>query len=535
MTSGARRGIGVVAAGAVVGLAGLVIAGCSSSSGSSGSAATSAPETLVVDNSFDLKTADPARAFELTGTIVSKALYDTALTFAGADVSKPVPSVTNFTISPDNKVVTLTLNGSHAFASGNPVTVDDIVWSYQRVEGIAGNPSFLLQDPAGENVTVAKGSDTTVTLTSSVSNPQLPFILPNPSLGIVDSKTLMANGGTTTKADAAEAYLNGHSVGSGPYLLTSYDVKSKVVFDPNPHYTGTKPKYGRVVLQNVAGPTQKINVQAGQAQVALDLNADQVKDLGSGQTKLVKGTSPNLLYLWLNQNGDVSQGVTNKPDFVTAVRHGIDYGSLLGLAGEGSTQPGGMVPSQFVSSIKPDATNGFDAAAAKAALGTSGYTGQEVAFSYPSDITLNGIAFQTLAEAIQSQLKTVGITLSLKPQPFSTFIDAYRGGKLQAGIMYWGPDYPDPGDYTVFSPGESLGLRAGWAKEMSPEVTTAKQAALAAAGDARAPAYVAWQQVANKQGPFVPVLQPGQYFVTTSSVGSITSNAVWTVDLAAIS
>jgi peptide/nickel transport system substrate-binding protein len=87
----------------------------------------------------------------------------------------------------------------------------------------------------------------------------------------------------------------------------------------------------------------------------------------------------------------------------------------------------------------------------------------------------------------------------------------------------------------VFSPGESLGLRAGWAKTMAPNVTAAKEAALNAAGtEARATAYCTWQRLQNQYGPFIPVVQPGRYFVTTSAVKSVPSNAVWTVDLAAI-
>jgi peptide/nickel transport system substrate-binding protein len=136
---------------------------------------------------------------------------------------------------------------------------------------------------------------------------------------------------------------------------------------------------------------------------------------------------------------------------------------------------------------------------------------------------------------VQSQLKTVGINIKLSGTPFVTFIDAYRAGKLQSGLMYWGPDFPDPADYTVFSPGDSLGLRAGWAKSMAPNVTQAKNAALAATEpSARSTAYATWQRVANTSGPFIPLVQPPQYLVTTSKVESIAANAVWTVDLAAI-
>lgn len=527
-----RRAAGAVA---VLAVTALALTGCAGSASST----TASTKTLVVDKTFDLKTSDPARAFELTGSIVDKALYETALTFTGSDVTKPVPQLATAEESADNKVLTLTLHGKHSFSNGDPVTIDDIVWSYQRVEGIAGSPTFLLLDPGDPTgaayVKVAKTSATTMTLTSTAANPQLEYILPNPSLGVLDSKLLKQHGGTTTKTDGAEQYLNQHSAGSGPYQLTSYAVKSKVVMGPNTKYVGTKPTYGRIVLQNVAGSTQKINVTGGQAQVALDLNSDQVKGLGTGSTKVVKNTSPDVMYSWLNQDPKVSAGVTDKAAFVTAVRRGIDYAAVRSFLGSGSVQPGGIVPSQFLGSLKSDPTNTFDLAAAKAALAKSGYSGQAIKFSYPSDGAPAGVDFGTLAQLIQSQLKTVGITLTLAPQPFTSFIDAYRKGTLQAGIMYWGPDYPDPADYTVFSPGDSLGLRAGWTKTAATAVTDAKNAATAASGpDARAAAYTKWQQVLNEQGPFIPIVQPSQYLTTTSAIKSIVPNAIWTIDPAAV-
>ena len=86
-------------------------------------------------------------------------------------------------------------------------------------------------------------------------------------------------------------------------------------------------------------------MQAGSSQVALDLNSDQVQGLDGGSTKVIKGVSPYVIYTWFNQNPTVGAGVTNKAEFLTAVRHGIDYSKILSIAGTGSTQPGGMVPS----------------------------------------------------------------------------------------------------------------------------------------------------------------------------------------------
>ena len=78
------------------------------------------------------------------------------------------------------------------FSDGTPVTADDVVFSLQRLIGMKGNPSFLL-----DGVTVAKKDASTVVLTSAKPNAALPFILPNPALSIVNSKVVTANGGTT--------------------------------------------------------------------------------------------------------------------------------------------------------------------------------------------------------------------------------------------------------------------------------------------------------------------------------------------------
>lgn len=63
--------------------------------------------TLVIDTSFDLKTADPGRMYEATGLFVGKAVYETLLTFDGGDVTRPVPALAeSYTLSDGGKVLT---------------------------------------------------------------------------------------------------------------------------------------------------------------------------------------------------------------------------------------------------------------------------------------------------------------------------------------------------------------------------------------------------------------------------------------------
>jgi peptide/nickel transport system substrate-binding protein len=86
----------------------------------------------------------------------------------------------------------------------------------------------------------------------------------------------------------------------------------------------------------------------------------------------------------------------------------------------------------------------------------------------------------------------------------------------------------------VFSPGESLGLRAGWTAGADKTVTDAAGTAASAPADTRVQAFEDWQKAMNATGPFVPLVQPGQYVVTANTITSVPLNPVWTVDLASI-
>jgi peptide/nickel transport system substrate-binding protein len=513
----------------LVAVAALALSACSGGTSTSGSSGGSG-KTLVVDTSFDLKTADPGREFEPTGEIVDKALYETLLTFKGSDVTKPLPGLaSSYEESKDSKTLTLHLRTGAKFSDGSAVTADDVVFSLKRVIALKGNPSFLL-----DGITVAKTDASTVTLVSKTANPALPNILPNPSLGILNSKTVQAHGGSATSSDGAEKYLNTASAGSGPYTLTSFNTNTQVVLAKNPKYTGSDTAtYSKIVIRNVQAPTQKLNVQRGDSQVALDLSSDQVQGL-SGGLQVLSSASSDVIFLNLNQNSAVSSATANAK-FREAVRKGIDYKSLLDLAGSGSVQPAGIIPSTFVGALPAAQAQQRDLAGAKAALAASGIKKPSVTLGYASDLSVDGLSLQTLAERIQAQLKEVGITVTLAPAPTTTELDNYRNGKEQVGLWYWGPDYPDPSDYLAFLPGNLVGLRAGWKAGADPSLTALGTEAASTTDTAtRQKLYEQIQTKMNAVGLFVPLMQPSRHMVAAASVTGAAYNPVWTIDVAAL-
>ncbi|MCW2637864.1 MAG: transporter substrate-binding protein [Dactylosporangium sp.] len=504
------------------------LAACGSGSTSSSNSAQGGG-TVVVDTAFQLKTADPGRMFEPTGLLIAESMYDTLLTFKGSDVTKPVPALAeSYTASPDGKTFTFKLRTDAKFSDGSPVTSADVVFSLNRVKNVKGNPSFLM-----DGLTVTAPDANSVVITSDKPNAAVPFILPNPALGILNSTVVKQNGGTDAvgadKTDTAESFLNSKSQGSGPYILNSYSTTTQVVLTPNDKYWGTKPKYSKVVVRNVQANVQRLNVVKGESQVAVDLSPEQAK--GLNQLQVVNGASPNVFFLFSNNNAAISKTASN-PKFQEAVRYGVDYKGLVDLAGQGAVQTPGIVPSMFLGALSSGDAVTRDVAKAKAALAASGLSNPTVALSYPSDVQVNGLNFGDLAARVQANLKEVGITVNLAPASVQTALETYRGGKEEMGLWQWGPDYPDPSDYLNFLPGQLVGLRAGWAKGADSALETlGTQAASTIDDSQRAGLYKQIQQSMNKSGPIMPLIQPAQILVGAKSVKNLQSNALWLVNV----
>ena len=498
-------------------------------SSTSSSAPAGPAKTLVVETAFSLKTLDPARMFETTGGLIEHALYDTLLTYKGADTTKVIPDIaSSFTASADAKTYTFTLDPKATFADGTPVTATDVVFSLNRVKNVEGNPSFLM---TGITAT-AKGTGTVV-LASAVANTAIPAILTNPALGIEEAKVVMADGGSdaanASTADKAETALNTKSAGAGPYTLTSYSTTTQVVLTANPNYWGTKPVYSSIVVKNAEASVQKLDVLKGEAQIAVDLSPAQAK--GMSNVNVVTGASANMIFLFLNESAKVSSVAANK-DFQQAVRYGINYASLVQLAGEGAVQGAGIIPSVFAGALPASDAIKTDLAMAKSYLAKSGIKDPSIAISYPTALPVNGVDLGNVAARVQQNLAAVGIKATLAGSSVQTALAAYRAGTEAAGLWYWGPDFPDPSDYLNFLPGAEVGLRASWAKGADPTLEAlGAQASSTVDPTARNALYVKLQQQLNTDGPFIPLIQPAQILVAGTSVQNVASNPLWLVNL----
>jgi peptide/nickel transport system substrate-binding protein len=499
-------------------------------------ASTEGGGTLVIGKSFDLKTMDPGRMYEQTGGIIVNGMYDTLLTFQNNDVSTPMPGLADsWEASEDATEFTFTLRDDAVFSDGSPVEAKDVAFSLNRVRELKYGGGVIL---FGIPFSAEAIDESTVRLVSEQPNPALPRILPNPTLGVVNSDVVIEQGGTdqpgADESDTAEEFLNSTSAGSGPYILESFSTTSETVVARNPEYVGPNPAaFDRIVFRNSLADTQAIDVQNGNADIVLDLAGDQLTPLrGAEGLTIDNPPSSNIFFLFANANPEISE-VTSNPDFVEAVRYGIDYDGIVELAGEGAVQTPGVIPTQFLGTLSPDLAVQRDLARAQEALARCGCEGETVQLEYPSDLTVNGLSFQPVAERIVANLDEVGISVELAPGPTQTTLDNYRAGNEQLGLWLWGPDYPDPTNYLAFGPGALVGLRAGWPEGAAPEIEEVAQEAATTVDDAvRGPLFEEFQQMLNESGPFFPLVQPAAAVVSvTDRVTGAAFNPTITLDV----
>src|SRR5256885_1204954 len=314
----------------------LVAAACSqpppSASSPTPQATGGAASTLVwYADTSDLISLDPAVAYEFTGVLLAHNAYETLVKFEGADLSSIKPALAQSWDIKDSGTqwdITFKLRSGAKFASGNAITADDVVYSFQRVLKLNKSPAFLFTDIAQLKDSSIKATDPSTVVISlpKTASPQGFLAVLTFTIGsVVDSKDVKTK---ETGGDSGSGYLLDHSSGSGAFVIDHWTKNSEVQLKANPNYTGSpKPALGGVLVKHVPESTnQQFALEKGDADIARNLGAQQITALqGKAGVVTTTGNSLQLVYVGMN--------VTVKPlDNVNvrqALRTAIDYDGIV--------------------------------------------------------------------------------------------------------------------------------------------------------------------------------------------------------------
>ncbi len=410
---------------------------------------TAAPtsHTLVIAmNISDLVSLDPAVAQESTNQFIHANVYDTLVTYEAPNYDKPIGLLADsWEVTPDAKTYTFHLKKGITFASGNPVTANDVVFSWLRGKYIKVNSFF----PFIDNVTAPDESTVIATLTAPAAD-FLPMIS-SPAFGITDSKVLIEHGGMDTEGadtkDTAKQWLDQNSAGSAAYILTKWAQKSEVDLVANPKWRGGKLYFDRVVIKDAEDPTAMLQmVQTGDADLAWNVSIDLVDQAKADPNlNVVVNQTLDTLYLAMTSKcstevSPATAAILCKKEVRQAIAYALDYNGLINAVLNGYAVHSPAILPIGMSYIDPAKAPTLDVAKAKQLLAQAGYpNGATIDFTYNSNAQAD-----TIAAKIKSDLAALGITVNLKPLEQTVYLTQMRAQQLPIGFGGWTPDYLDP-------------------------------------------------------------------------------------------
>jgi peptide/nickel transport system substrate-binding protein len=487
---------------------------------------------VVAKDISDVRTPDPNKSYDVGGVFLQFPIYSRLIKQVGPDFWKIQPDLAeSWSVSPDATTYTFKLRPGVTFVSGNPVTSEDVRFSFLRARNIKGYGSFLA-DPI-KSVDVVDPATVRVTL----GDPDASFLAAMAAgvFSIVDSKTVRAQGGVETAGadtlDKAEQWFYSHSAGSGPYVLSRYTRETEIVLERNDRYYGPAPYFREIIVKHVKDPsTQALMLQRGDVDLAMDLSVDQADTLkGKPGVALFEDPSAYTVYVGLN----TSVSPWSNPRVREAVKYAIDYDGLVAgvMRGHGRRIGSIMMPGMlgFPETLNTSLLYRHDQAKALALMKEAGVPKASVTMTWASGTNYGALPLDRLAQKLRGDLALIGIDLRLQPVQQSIFLTYYRQGKPETAIGFWFPDYMDPDNWSYFVTG-FINKRLHW---QNPEAAqTVGQALKTGDLQARARLYEQYNRMlAAGDSPYVFLAQPTNLTAARDDVAGFRFHPLYFVEL----
>ena len=234
----------------VVLVAGL-LAGCggSASSGQEGSDRQDTSSVVVAMG----PTSEPEAGFDPAygwgaGEHVHEPLIQSTLTVTNTDLTIGYDLATEYGASQDGLTWTVKIRDDVSFTDGEPLTAEDVAFTYNTVKEASSVNDFTMLDYA-EAV-----DDTTV-----LFHMTRPFSIWPYTMAVV---------GIVPEHAYDSAAYGASPVGSGRYILKQWDRGQQVILEANPDYYGEAPKMKRVTILFMEEDAAFLAAQAGEVDVA---------------------------------------------------------------------------------------------------------------------------------------------------------------------------------------------------------------------------------------------------------------------------
>jgi len=507
-----------------IGLA-LAFASSALALGGCGSGSEGGP-TLIVARVKDAINLDPAQSSDSMSHNVSQEIMKGLVQFKDGTFTIEPAIAQSWHVGSDGRTWTFVLNKGLVFSDGTPVDADAVKFNFDRwrlisspyhanyrypyyVSMFGGFPGLISDVRAPDKNTVV----------FELTHPYAPF-LSDLAMGAfaIGSPHAIRNG----LGDFAS-----HPVGWGPYVFSEWVKGDHITLKANPNYP-LQAAYKTVIVRDVADPATALN---GMKNGDYDILTDP-GPAGAAELAKVPGLSVyyqpanNIAYLAMNEERDIfDNGLVRQ-----AIAQAIDVRSIVHqFYPHGAEVADNWVPPGMVGDNPRVKAYAYDPAKAKHLLAQAGYSnGFSTELLYSTAPRPYMPEPQRVAEAIQTDLKAVGITVALRSLDWSVFLPKTSNGEHSMAILGWTGDNGDPDNFLYTLLDQDSAKRpnalnaAFWRDPRFHQLMIAGQTATDPKERSRI--YEEASQMVHDEAPVVPIVHVTVPVVVKSSISGFVPN-----------
>jgi peptide/nickel transport system substrate-binding protein len=338
----------------------------------------------------------------------------------------------SWTVSPDGTKVTFKLRPGAKFANGDPVTVQDVKYSYDRIFGVKAVTAALTKMAAVEGPESIRIVDSqTIEFTLSKGNPLLFGNMGQYGHGVTQEKTLKPH--VAADDPWATKWLKTNDAGGGPFALERWTPGSEIVLKRNEHYWAGPAKLKQVVFKIVPeAATRTLLLKNGSVDMATDLPFQDVLAL-QGDPSVQVHSFPSTIVKYLAMN--LKTPPFDQVKVRQAVSYAVPYDTILKEVVKGfGRQLKGIAPEGMTTADASLWRYATDAAKAKQLLTEAGMaqgfkTTLTVRAGFPAD--------EQIAVWVQSALRPLGGDVTIEKLPLAGFTDRMRKKDMAFFVHEW--------------------------------------------------------------------------------------------------
>jgi len=323
-------------------------------------------------------------------------------------------------VSADGLSYTFALREGVNFASGNPLTAQDVVDSLSATEGPASLATML-----GTGVSVEAVDDQTVTLTLDAPNSQVMWQLANRPGLIFES--------------AYDGDLADTSNGTGPYTVADWKQGDSITFAANPEYWGEAPEITTVVWRYIPDANAAVNAALeGDLDVLAPVTSSMTEQFEGSDFTIDRADSTDVFTLGFNTQRAPLDDVRVRQ----AISMAIDDDSIV-QAFYGDGKPlGGPITDLEPAYEDLTSVNAYDPDAARALLDEAGVSELDLTVTMPNIYAPDAI------NQVVTQLGEIGITLNVNSVEFGTWLnDVYTAKDFDLSFV----NHAEPNDFVNYT------------------------------------------------------------------------------------